>query len=344
VLEDLPDGSTVLQLYVTVINQGASTTLTGWELSANFPYGRRTALHIRNRDPLPGRPVRPSLVAATSTEPLPTGEDDGLLWFRFLKTAAAALEITPLTLTVHGHRGKITSTSVDLQALAAEGRDTIRHGSAEPTFVAPRPKEPVSAEHRDMLQGVAGCLLSYVRASVTAFYGKKGDERKAQSFQEHFPDVPGQVDTWNARIDARERARDDLRGWVASRLHALKYDQPPFGGPLDSPIAAEALADVPRLVFREVHGCLQLGPYVIVVLPSMKDLDPNWGEVPDVDRERVERELQEIAVEAAGRPERQRARDADKSLPEVGDPLAAELELIQAKDVINGLGDCELCQ
>ncbi len=205
-------------------------------------------------------------------------------------------------------------------------------------------KEPVSNEHRDMLKGVAACLLRYVRASQAAYYGKKGDERKAQAFQEHFPEIRGQVDTWNARIDARERARDELRRWVAGRLHALHYDQAPFSGGLDNPITAEALADAPRLNFKEVHGCLHIGPYPVVVLPSMKTLDPSWAEIPKVNRGRVEHELQEIAVEAAGREERHRARDADKSLTEVSDPLVNELELIGEKDVIRGLGDCQLCR
>jgi hypothetical protein len=207
-----------------------------------------------------------------------------------------------------------------------------------------REDESVSPEHRDMLRGVARHLLTGLRAHQTAYYGGPGDELKARSFQEHFSEIRGQVETWNARIDARERARDELRGWVASRLHAFHYDQPPYGGGLDLPIAAAALVDAPRLAFSEVHGCLQLGPHVIVVLPSMKEIDPNWGLIPDVDRTQIERELQEITVEAAGRPERQNARDAERSLPEVGEPLSSELRLIQEKDVIRGLGDCVLCQ
>jgi hypothetical protein len=226
--------------------------------------------------------------------------------------------------------------------------DTLRKlrdiDEAEPPVTEVKPEEPVSPEHRDMLKSVAASLLSYLRASQTAYYGKKGDEHNAQAFQDHFPEIRGQVDTWNARVDARERARDELRGWVASRLHTMHYDRAPFCGGLDNPIAAEALADAPRLNLKEVHGCLHIGPYPVVVLPSMKTLDPNWEEIPKVNRDHVERELQEIAVQAAGRPERQQARDAARSLPEVGDPLAAELELIQAKDVIRGLGDCELCR
>ncbi|MHB1865455.1 MAG: hypothetical protein ACYCPS_04850 [Candidatus Saccharimonadales bacterium] len=205
-------------------------------------------------------------------------------------------------------------------------------------------KTPVSPEHRDMLKSVAAQLLSYLQASQKAFYGSKGDELKAQSFQEHFPEIRWRIEEWNARIDVRESARDQLRSWVASRLHALHYDRPPYSGGLDGPITAAALQDVPRLSFGEVLGCLHLGPYTVVVLPSMKELDPNWGEVPDVDRGRVEQELQEITTEAAGRPERQNARDAARSLPEVGDPLTRELTLIREKDVIRGLGDCELCR
>jgi hypothetical protein len=62
VFEQLPDGSTVLQLYVTVGNRGRPTTLTGWDLTVESGEGARRAVHLRSREPLPGRPVRPSLV------------------------------------------------------------------------------------------------------------------------------------------------------------------------------------------------------------------------------------------------------------------------------------------
>ncbi len=200
-------------------------------------------------------------------------------------------------------------------------------------------KEPISPEHRDMLKGVADCLLSYVRASQGAYYGRKGDERKAQSFQEHFPELAQQVAGWNARIESWERAKEDLRRWVAGRLHAFGYDRPPFGGGLDLPIAHQAQADVPQLVFSEILGCLHLGPYVVMALEEQGGMPP-----PAVDRGRVERELDEILVEGAGRPERQRAREIGGSLPSVRDRLLSVLELVQEKDVIKGLGGCELCR
>jgi hypothetical protein len=207
------------------------------------------------------------------------------------------------------------------------------------------PSERVSDAHRDALKRIAGNLRSYLRASQHAFYGAKGEELKAQAFQEHFPELRGQVETWNARIDARERALDDLQSWVASRLHALHYDQPPYGGALDRPIAAAAVQEVPQLGLADVAGCLQIGPYPVVVLPSMKEIDPNWSApIPDVDRKRVERELREIMLEAAARPESERWKDAMRSLPEVGEPLSSELMLIEEKDVIRGLGDCVLCR
>lgn len=127
VFEELPDGSTVLQLYVTVLNRGVPTTLTGWELVGQFGDVRRVAVHIRDRQPLPGRPVRPSLVAATSTTPLPTGEDDGLVWFVFSGTTTSGLEATRMTLRTHDDKGKIAETPIDIHGLAAQGRNTIQH-------------------------------------------------------------------------------------------------------------------------------------------------------------------------------------------------------------------------
>jgi hypothetical protein len=198
-------------------------------------------------------------------------------------------------------------------------------------------KEPVSPEHRDTLKSVAGSLLSCLRASQTAYYGKKGDERKAQAFQEHFPDVTGRVTAWNEQIAALETERRELQEWVEQRLRTLAYDQPPFAWGYAGLIAELAAIDGADLAFEvpQIEPLwLQLGPYPVV--PA----SPPNGRT----REDIEIELRSLLSEARQQPQCERTRQIRGSLAEASKPLISDLDLIQAKDVINGLGDCELCR
>jgi hypothetical protein len=173
VLEELPGGSTVLQLYVTALNRGEPTTLTDWELVGKVGEGHRKAVHIRDREPLPGRPVRPSLVAVTSTKPLPTGEDDGLVWFAFPHASQAALEASRLTLRVRDSSGRPAETLVDFPGLAAEGRDTIRHGPEVAAKV-----EPMGSVWQALTEIMhAGSLLleRWERGEASAFMREAGE-------------------------------------------------------------------------------------------------------------------------------------------------------------------------
>jgi hypothetical protein len=203
---------------------------------------------------------------------------------------------------------------------------------------APTPRaQPVSDAHRDLLKEVARKLRSYVDASQHAYYGAKGDERKAQAFQEHFPDVAGRVTAWNEQIAALEAERRELQEWVEGRLRALVYDQPPFAGGYAGLIADLAAVDGAELPFHvpQIQPLwLQLGPY-----PLIPDPPPNGRT-----REDIEIELRGVLSEARQQPQCQRIRQMRGSLAETSEPLISDLDLIQAKDVINGLGDCLLCR
>jgi hypothetical protein len=211
-------------------------------------------------------------------------------------------------------------------------RDTLAADSA-----AKPPRPPVSAEHRDMLRTVATKLLSSVKIGHTAFYGGPGDEPKAQSFKEHFPEIAKKIASRNGRIDLLGRERRELEAWTLARLKALGYGEPPFAGGFERMIAAQVESDEPGLEFT-VPGiappCLHLGPYVIVQLPAP----------PGHDQDRIERELREVLDEAIKQPQRQTIRQLRSSLDEASAPLENDLELLIAKDVISGLGDCVLCR
>jgi hypothetical protein len=79
---------------------------------------------------------------------------------------------------------------------------------------------------------------------------------------------------------------------------------------------------------------MQLGPY-----PLIPDPPPNGRT-----REDIEIELRDVLSEARQQPQCQRIRQMRGSLAETSEPLISDLDLIQAKDVINGLGDCLLCR
>jgi hypothetical protein len=201
----------------------------------------------------------------------------------------------------------------------------------------PEQKEPVSPEHRDMLKEVACTLRSYVDASQHAYYAAKGNERHAQAFQEHFSDVAKRVASWNEQIAALEAERRELQEWVEGRLRALAFDQPPFAwgyAGLITELAGVNDAELPFHVPQIQPLWLQLGPYPLVPDP------PTDGRT----REAVEDELRGVLSGARQRPQCQQIRQIRGSLPVASEPLISELDLIQAKDVINGLGDCVLCR
>ena len=198
-------------------------------------------------------------------------------------------------------------------------------------------EEPVSLEHRDMLRGVAGKLRSYVNARQHAYYGEKGDERKAQSFAEHFPAVAKLVSEWNKQIAALEAERGELREWVEERLRALAYDRPPFSWGWAGVISGVAEADGAELPFHVPQLqplWLQLGPW-----PVIPDPPPNGRT-----RRGIEDELRAVLSEAVEQPQRERIREIHSSLSEASETLIEGLDLIAEKDVINGLGDCLLCR
>lgn len=198
-------------------------------------------------------------------------------------------------------------------------------------------REPVSREHRDMLRSVAQHLPAYLKAQQTAYYGGPGDERKAQAFQEHFPDVAERVTAWNEQIAALEAERRELQEWVEGRLRALAYDQPPFAGGYGGLIADLAAGDGAELPFHVLQLeplWLHLGPY-----PVVPDPPPNGRT-----REDIEDEFRGVLSGARQQPQRERIRQIRGSLAEASEPLISDLDLIQAKDVINGLGDCLLCR
>lgn len=203
---------------------------------------------------------------------------------------------------------------------------------------APTPRaQPVSDAHRDLLKEVAHKLRSYVDASQHAYYGAQGDERKAQAFEEHFPDVAGRVTAWNKQIAVLETERRELQEWVEGRLRALAYDQPPFAWGYVGLIADLAAVDGAELPFHvpQIQPLwLQLGPYPLVPDP------PGNGRT----REAVEDELRGVLSETRQQPQCERIRQIRGSLAEASEPLISDLDLIQAKDVINGLGDCLLCR
>jgi hypothetical protein len=198
-------------------------------------------------------------------------------------------------------------------------------------------KQPVSDAHRDLLKGVARKLRSYVDASQHAYYGAQGDERKAQAFEEHFADVAGRVTAWNEQVAALEAERRELQEWVEGCLRALAYDQPPFAWGYAGLIAEQAAGDGAELPFHVLQLeplWLHLGPYPVAPDPS-----PNGRT-----REDIEDELRGVLSEARQQPQRERIRQIRGSLAEASEPLISDLDLIQAKDVINGLGDCLLCR
>lgn len=198
-------------------------------------------------------------------------------------------------------------------------------------------KQPVSDAHRDLLKEVARKLRSYVDASQHAYYGAQGDERKAQAFEEHFPDVAGRVTAWNEQVAVLEAERRELQEWVEGRLRAFAYDQPPFAWGYVGLIAELAAVDGAELPFHvpQIQPLwLQLGPYPLVPDP------PGNGRT----REAIEDELRGVLSETRQQPQCERIRQIRGSLAETSEPLISDLDLIQAKDVINGLGDCLLCR
>jgi hypothetical protein len=198
-------------------------------------------------------------------------------------------------------------------------------------------KQPVSDAHRDLLKEVTRTLRSDVDASQHAYCGAQGDERKAQAFQEHFPDVAERVTAWNENVAALETERRELQEWVEERLRALAYDQPPFAWGYAGLIADLAVGDGAELPFHVLQLeplWLHLGPY-----PVAPDPPPNGRT-----REDIEDELRGVLSEARQQPQRERIRQTRGSLAEASEPLISDLDLIQAKDVINGLGDCLLCR
>ncbi|HEY3759170.1 MAG TPA: hypothetical protein VGL37_05375 [Solirubrobacteraceae bacterium] len=222
--------------------------------------------------------------------------------------------------------------------LMPEAKRAQARAEAASEAIAQEPqKQPVSNEHRDMLKGVAGYALPYVRASQAAFYGIKGDERNMRAFHEHFPALAKLVSTWNEQVAALEAERRELRAWVEERLQVLAYDQPPFAGGWARVISSVAELDGAELPFHLLQLqplWLHLGSY-----PVIPDPPPNGRT-----REGIEDELRAVLSEAVEQPQRERIRQMVESLPGASDPLIKALELIQAKDVINGLGDCVLCR
>ena len=144
-------------------------------------------------------------------------------------------------------------------------------------------QRPVSDAHRDVLRGVARKLRSYVDASQHAYYGAQGDERKAQAFEEHFPDVAERVTAWNKQIAALEAECRELQERVEGRLRALAYDQPPFAwgyAGLITELAAVDGAELPFHVLQLEPFWLQLGPY-----PLAPDPPPNGRTREDIEDE-----------------------------------------------------------
>ena len=184
-----------------------------------------------------------------------------------------------------------------------------------------------------MLQGVARTLRSYVNATQHAYYGAKGDERKARSFAEHFPAVTRLVSEWNKQIVALEAERRELREWVEERLRALAYDQPPFAWGWAGVISGSAEADDAELPFHVTPLqplWLELGPW-----PVIPDPPPNGRTRRD-----IEDEFRTVLSEAVEQPQREQIRQIHSSLSEASETLIEGLDLIAEKDVINGLGDC----
>lgn len=212
----------------------------------------------------------------------------------------------------------------------------LREGNERPAATQ-EAKEPVSHQHRDVLKGVAHTLRPYVNASQHAYYGAEGDERKAQAFQEHFPEVAQRITAWNQQIAAFETKRCELEKWVEQRLRMLGYQQPPFAWGYAGLIAERAAAEGAELPFHAPQISplwLHLGPY-----PLVPDPPPNGRT-----REGVEDELRDVLSEARQQPQCERMRQIRDSLSEASKRLTNDLDLIQAKDVINGLGDCVLCR
>lgn len=198
-------------------------------------------------------------------------------------------------------------------------------------------QRPVSDAHRDTLKGVARTLRSYLDASQHAYYGGLDDERQAQAFEEHFPDVAGRITAWNEQIAALEAERRELQEWVERRLRLLAYDQPPFAWGYAGLIAELAVVDGAELPFHVLQLqplWLHLGVYAVAPEPP-----PNGRT-----REGIEDELRGVLAGARQQPQCAQIRQIRDSLSEASEPLISELGLIQAKDVINGVGGCVLCR
>jgi hypothetical protein len=196
---------------------------------------------------------------------------------------------------------------------------------------------PVSDEHRDALREVAATLRGYVVASQHAFYGGPGDERRGQSFAEHFPAVAELISVWNKQIAALEAERRELRERVEARLRALAYDRPPFSWGWAGVISGSAEAEDAELPFHVTPLqplWLELGSWQLIP-------DPPPG---DRTRQGIEDELRAVLSEAAEQPQREQIRQIHSSLSEASETLIEGLDLIAEKDVINGLGDCLLCR
>lgn len=219
----------------------------------------------------------------------------------------------------------------------AETADALLRAPEPSAPSAQKSEEPVSPEHRDILRGIARTLRSYVNATQHAYYGAKGDERKAQSFAEHFPSVTKLVSEWNKQIAALEAERRELREWVEERLRALAYDQAPFSWGWAGVISGSAEADDAELPF-----------HVTPLQPLWLELG-SWPVIPDPPpggrtRRGIEDELRAVLSEAVEQPQRERIRQIYSSLSEASETLIEGLDLIAEKDVINGLGDCLLCR
>ncbi|MFZ1154204.1 MAG: hypothetical protein WAN93_04795 [Solirubrobacteraceae bacterium] len=160
---------------------------------------------------------------------------------------------------------------------------------------------------------------------------------QAQAFQEHFPDVAGRVTEWNEQIAAFETERHELQEWVERRLRMLAYQQPPFAWGYAGLIAERAAVEDAELPFHVPQIAplwLQLGPY-----PLVPDPPPNGHT-----REGIEDELRGVLSETRQQPQCARISQIRDSLAVASEPLISDLDLIQAKDVINGLGECVLCR
>lgn len=259
-------------------------------------------------------------------------------WFLAGFAAGCALTLAGVYVLVAEFIGGIGPLKFPLPLTRREreaGSSTVRDEAK--TSATALPKRPVSDEHRDMLKAIASNLLASVRVSQTAFYGGPQDALNAQSFQEHFPQMATAVAAWNHEMAGLKSVHREIQSWVESRLGMLAYDQPPFAGGWDQVITESAergATDLPFHVPQIAPLWLQLGAWPVVADPP-----PNGRT-----REEIENELRAVLAEAVLRPECGRVRLMRAALSAAARPLVHDLELIQAKDVISGLGDCVLCR